>query len=289
MMMYLLLLLSLAGAIMKNILPKTSGKAFAQIGNLMTVNIIAGILGMLLFAAGGLQISYIFNPQLLGMGILYGILTVAMQSFYMMAVEKGSVSVCSLIYASSFMIPTIFSVIVYDENCTFLKGLGIMCMLISLILVSMKDARIAGAQRQSLIYAAVSMLCAGGVGILQKVFAHIYQGRGRSEYLFIAFSCMLIMASLVKLINGKKSNTYIENKNRFLMAALGIAACVVLVNKLNIILIATLPGLLFFPVYNAGTVIGSAVGSKIVFHENPSKIQWCGILLGTVSIVLVVL
>lgn len=73
------------------------------------------------------------------------------------------------------------------------------------------------------------------------------------------------------------------------MAALGIAACVVLVNKLNIILIATLPGLLFFPVYNAGTVIGSAVGSKIVFHENPSKIQWCGILLGTVSIVLVVL
>ena len=73
------------------------------------------------------------------------------------------------------------------------------------------------------------------------------------------------------------------------MIAMGIAVCVVLVNKLNMVLITALPGILFFPVYNAGTVLGSALGSRIIFRDAPSKLQWCGIFLGAVSIVLVVL
>lgn len=287
-MIYLLLLLSLMGAIMKNILPKTGGKDFAQIGNLMTVNMLAGLVGTAVFVMSGLQLSYLCDIRLTGMGILYGILTVAMQSFYMMATEKGSVAVCSLIYASSFMIPTVFSVLFYGENCSFIKGMGILCMLISLILVSLKDAGKVGAERRSLILAVCSMLCAGGVGILQKIFAHTYQNQGRSEYLFVAFVCMFAVAFIVRVMSVKNRDNHSIGK-KFWVIAMGIAVCVVLVNKLNMILITALPGLLFFPVYNAGTVLGSALSSRIIFQDTPSKLQWCGIFLGAVSIVLVVL
>lgn len=108
MIYYLLLIVSLAGAVAKNLLPKADGKSFSTIDGLMSVNIISGIIGMMIIAFGGIDIKNVTNAMIVVLAMLYGIFTLAMQSFYMTAAQRGSVSVCSLIYSSCFVIQTVF-------------------------------------------------------------------------------------------------------------------------------------------------------------------------------------
>ena len=61
------------------------------------------------------------------------------------------------------------------------------------------------------------------------------------------------------------------------------------VNKLNVILITVMPGILYFPVYAAETVFCSAICSRIIFKEELTRLQRAGILCGVAAIVMIVI
>lgn len=292
MIYYVLLFVSLAGAVTKNLLPKAGGKRFSTLDGLMSVNIMSGIAGMIIVAFSGIDIHNINGAPVFIMALLYGLFTLAMQSFYMTAAERGSVSVCSLIYASCFVIQTIFSAVYSGEDCSVLNICGIAVMLASLAMVSLKDLGGEKSNKTAVILAVISMLFASGVGIVQKIFAALYGKHGQNEFIFLAFMFMTVFSFLVKLTICRKNKR--ENKDfgaagRFYMFACAMALCVAVVNKLNVILITVLPGVLYFPVYAAGTVLCSAVCSRIIFKEKLTKLQWTGIVCGVAAIVMIVM
>lgn len=289
MSVYALFIISVFCAIAKNLLPKGGGKDFSNIGGLMTVNIMSGLIGMTIFAVKGLDFSLVYDGIFVCMALMYGIFTVLMQSFYMAAAEKGSVSVCSLIYASSFIIQTVFSVIYGREICSPMKTAGIILMLISIAMVSLKDIKKSETNRKSVILAVISMLFAAGVGILQKLYSGIYKGSGQSEYLFIAFLSMFVFAAAVRGFIKLRETKAEKPEARFYAFAFLVAVCVAVVNKLNILLVVKIPGVIFFPVYCAGTVLFSTIGSGLLFNEKLTKMQYCGILTGVAAIIMTVL
>ena len=246
---YILLIISLAGAVTKNLIPKAGGKEFSTLNGLMTVNIMSGIAGMIICGFSGLSIKSADSLCLIILALIYGLFTLSMQSFYMTAAERGSVSVCSLIYASSFVIQTVFSAVYSGEKCSALNICGILVMIAALTMVSLKDLGGKRGSRISIILAVISMIFASGVGIVQKIFAHIYGGQGQTEF----------------------------------------TLCVAVVNKLNVILITVMPGVLYFPVYAAGTVLCSAICSRVIFKENLTRLQWAGIACGVTAIVMIVI
>lgn len=286
MIYYILLIISLAGAVIKNLLPKAGGKAFSTLNGLMTVNIMSGIAGMIICGFGGFSIKNIDGLSLIVMALIYGLFTLAMQSFYMVAAERGSVSVCSLIYASCFVIQTVFSAVYSGEKCSVLNICGIAVMIVALTMVSLKDLGGKKGGRISIILAIISMLFASGVGIVQKIFAHIYGKHGQTEFTFLAFLFMTLFGILVKFIICKKTD---EVNRRFYKFACAMALCVAVVNKLNVILITVLPGVLYFPIYAAGTVLCSAICSRIIFKENLTRLQWTGVACGAAAIVMIVI
>ena len=286
MIYYILLIISLAGAVIKNLLPKAGGKAFSTLNGLMTVNIMSGIAGMIICGFGGFSIKNIDGLSLIVMALIYGLFTLAMQSFYMAAAERGSVSVCSLIYASCFVIQTVFSAVYSGEKCSVLNICGIAVMIVALTMVSLKDLGGKKGGRISIILAIISMLFASGVGIVQKIFAHIYGKHGQTEFTFLAFLFMTLFGILVKFIICKKTD---EVNRRFYKFACAMALCVAVVNKLNVILITVLPGVLYFPIYAAGTVLCSAICSRIIFKENLTRLQWTGVACGAAAIVMIVI
>ena len=75
---------------------------------------------------------------------------------------------------------------------------------------------------------------------------------------------------------------------KFYKFACAMALCVAVVNKLNVILITVMPGVLYFPVYAAGTVLCSAICSRVIFKENLTRLQWAGIACGVTAIVMIV-
>lgn len=166
-------------------------------------------------------------------------------------------------------------------------------MIAAIAMVSLKDLGNTGGNKISVIFAAISMAFASGVGIVQKIFANVYGKSAQNEFIFLAFMFMMLFGVLIKCAlchKNSKDNTEIVRENRrFYVFACATALCVALVNKLNVILITALPGVLYFPVYAAGTILCSAVFSKIIFKEELTRLQWTGVVCGVAAIVMIVL
>ena len=164
------------------------------------------------------------------MAFLYGLCTLGSQSLYMIAAQEGSVSVCSLIYAACFIIPTVFTAICYSESFSAFRIIGIATMLLSVVMISVK-------------------------------------GEENTK--------------------GSKSAPTQKYSKKFYLLALLLSLSVVIANKLNMFLVGALPGLIFFPVINGGTIMFSAIVSKYLFKEKLSVLSWCGIFTGILAIILI--
>ena len=289
MIYYILLFLSLILGVTKNIIPKSGKKDFSGFDNLMSVNIITAIVGIIIFALGGMDFNMLKGIPFITLAFLYGLCTLGSQSLYMVATQTGSVSVCSLVYAACFIIPTVFTAVCYNEKFSAFRIIGIAVMLLSVILVSIKGEKNANSSKKYLIFAFMAMICAGSVGIMQKAFSHIYSGMGINEYLFLAFLFMLVFSVVGKAIVRLKTNSSQKHKMNFYILAFALSLSVVIANKLNMFLVGVLPGLIFFPVINGGTIMFSTLVSKYLFKEQLSFLSWCGIIMGILAIVLIAL
>lgn len=296
MLNYILLLISLALGTGKNLFSKWGEKSFGSLSGLMSVNILTSLLAVLVFAVSGAHLSAA-DPLFLVLALLYGALTLGSQSFYITAVKGGSVAICSLIYAASFILPTIYSVIRTHESVPLTKAGGILLMMLAVVLVSLKQKSgtdIAAQKGGSRIWLAfLAMLCAGSVGIIQKVFGGRYPSEMLNTFLLMAFLSMLVFSLLGKLAAAlcarKTDAPRLRYDRHFLLPAILLALCVVFANRLNLLLVAALPGIVFFPLINGGTIMLSAVGSGVFFHEKIIRRTWIGILIGLVAIVLIAL
>lgn len=296
MLNYILLLISLALGTGKNLFSKWGEKSFGSLSGLMSVNILTSLLAVLVFAVSGAHLSAA-DPLFLVLALLYGALTLGSQSFYITAVKGGSVAICSLIYAASFILPTVYSVIRTHESVPLTKAGGILLMMLAVVLVSLKQKSgtdIAAQKGGSRIWLAfLAMLCAGSVGIIQKVFGGRYPSEMLNTFLLMAFLSMLVFSLLGKLAAAlcarKTDAPRLRYDRHFLLPAILLALCVVFANRLNLLLVAALPGIMFFPLINGGTIMLSAVGSGVFFHEKIIRRTWIGILIGLVAIVLIAL
>ncbi len=296
-MNYVLLGISLCLGVSKNLISKAAKKEFNGLNRLMSANLVTAALALVVFSVSGLDFSRMADPVFIVLALLYGLFTMGSQSLYILAVKNGSVSVCSLIYASCFLIPTVFSACMYENGMAFTKLIGIGVMLVSVLLVSFqKREENKKFDLFSLIAAILAMLAAGSVGILQKLYSHDFGGEGMNEYLFLSFAFMLFFSLGVKggmFFAGKRqSNASTEVRPYrpifFLFAAM-LAVSVVVANKMNMYLVGVLPGVLFFPIINGGTVMASALLSRVLFGEKLTPMRISGLLIGLVAMVLIAL
>jgi len=253
----------------------------------MSVNIITAIVGIIIFASGGIDFSLMSGIPFITMAFLYGLCTLGSQSLYMIAAQTGSVSVCSLIYAACFIIPTVFTAICYDESFSAFRIIGIATMLVSVIMISIKGEENTKSSKKYLIQAFLAMLVPGSGGLRQKIFSKLYSGAGINEYLFLAFLFILLFSVIGKLSTKPKSDSTQKYGKKFYILALLLSLSVVIANKLNMFLVGALPGLIFFPIINGGTIMFSAIVSKYLFKEKLSILSWCGIIIGILAIVLI--
>lgn len=219
-------------------------------------------------------------------GVIFGVLTVLFQSFYIMAMSIGNVSLTVMTVNFSMIIPIVFSVICYNETISVLQIIGILLVVIALILGIEKDSGKSGNVKKWLILALCASLSNGCLSVCQKIFASSAYGvenKGFVAWAYITSSIIsVLICSVLKF--GKSREKKTVNRIKWI---LGVSAGVVLAifQWLNTYAVSVIDSTVLFPSYNGGAMVLSSLSGVIILKDKLSKKQICSVALGTVAVI----
>jgi len=215
--------------------------------------------------------------------LLYGLLLVGAQWCYTVALGGGNTAVCATVYSLGFILPTLSGMVFWKESVTLWKILGIVAVFPALILSGKKQNRNATEGHGYTLPLIISMLCSGGLGILQKVQQSSPYPQQRTAFVCIAFAA----AAILSLFCGIGKQSHEKKTPTFGIASVGVGACFALCNLLNTFLAGRMDSAVFFPCLNVGAILLSTVLSFLVFREALSARHVAVLALGTFSILLI--
>lgn len=223
------------------------------------------------------------NCDVLLWGFLYGIVQALFILFKTLAMSSGSVSISTLIGNSSLIISIAVSRILWKEPVSVPQVICVALLLFSIFLCTYKksDAEYKPGWKY---YVTLFLITAASVGIIFKAFSKAADGAYSNSMMFVSALVMAACYLLLSIVSGSFRPKNKPAGRRFLLYALsaGILSC--LYNRLNIYLSGALDAIIFFPTFNGGVILLSAVLSIVTFKEKLRKKQIVGLLIGTAAI-----
>lgn len=279
MLEYILLLCSVLCAGFKSVFSKISNKCLDEKNNIFTFNLFLFLTGGIIFLLIGWRQIFPIAPLTLGLAVLYAAFTLSSQILLMQATKHGDVALSSMFYSSGFLVPIIFSAIVYKEAISVRQWIGMGILLVSFAVgVKIKKG---GVSLKWLIFAISAMLAAGSVAVIQKAFRMSEQKDQMYGFLIIAFAIMIITTFLIM----PKKRT--KPQKGFHQTAIVIGICMAGANILNLYLSGVLASVIVFSVLNGGAIVSSALGARIILHEKLNARKTVGVCLAICSILLI--
>lgn len=214
--------------------------------------------------------------------IALGIFFVIMFNIMAITTQKLGISIASMASKMSLIIP-VFAALLLQENTdfSFVNGLGILLALIAVYFTFKKEEKL-----EEPITIAIILFF--GAGILDMGLNYIQEDYLKDEDDFSQFIILVFFvaffAGFLKIIYSKQK---IQLKNIMAGIALGIP------NYLSIYFVlqalSQLGGIIVFPVLNIGVVLLSSILSFMIYKEYLSKLNWSGIALACISIILILM
>ncbi len=286
MILWLLLLTSILFASLNSVLlHRLPAKS-----DLFVFNMTASVLWIgILFALNGFSLT--LSPEIILWGILYGVTQELFMFFKAQAMKNGSVSITTLIGNCSLILSTSVGVIVWKESVSVMQIVGIALLLAAFFLCTYKKSeKKESSSKLWLIYCLFFFTFAAGVGIIFKFFSKTSGGEGAGDMMIVAAMTMLIFSGIKiairRLMQKGKGEKPCYSKAFFVIAVLsGILSCGY--NRLNISLAGLFDSVIFYPSFNGGVILLSAILSVIFLRERLSKRQTIGLVLGVLAVVTV--
>ena len=283
--MYFLLALSIAFASMNSILlHKVRLSSSAAVFRLNLISALVWLVS--LFTLNGFR----FTPSrtVLIFGLLYGITQALFILFKSLAMNRGPVSITALLGNGSLLISVAFCYFAFGEAVTLWDAVGLFALLLAICLTNYKrGANEAPPSRGWLVFALLFMALGAGVGIAFKTFAKNGGGADAGDMMCVAAAVMALLFLPFYLVSKKREDAPERIDRRFLLLALGSGLLSCLYNRLNITLSGALDAIIFFPFFNGGVVILTAVCSVMFTKGRLSARKAVGLLLGTAAIAVI--
>lgn len=227
------------------------------------------------------------NRNALLWGIIYGITQAFFVLFKTLAMGSGPVSITTLIGNFSLIVSVMVSLILWNETFTAYDVFGIFLLLFSIFLCTYKKNDLNFSSKWK-YFAIFFFIFAAGVGIVFKAFGKSSVASYCSDMMLVASIVMLACFFILSLVcGGFKCKKITKSNKRFLLYAVlcGLLSCVY--NRLNIFLAGKINAVIFFPAFNGGVILLSALLGIIMCKEKLSKKQVLGILTGTLAIAII--
>lgn len=251
-------------------------------------NYITAALLCFLVVGEPLDIAQITSEVWFPSTLLIGVLFISMFNVVAYSAQKVGIAITSVATKISLCIPVLFGYWYYNDTMNIYKIVGILLALVSVYFTSKKEAR---REAISPLLFSVPIILFFGSGILDIVLIYSLETFDLVDKgLELNFSSMLYaVAGLIGLpILIFRHFTVEKIKVKNIIAGIGLGIPNVFSIVFFLKCLNHYPESTFvFPINNVGIVATSAIFASLFFKERLSKINWVGIVIAMVSIVLI--
>lgn len=245
----------------------------------ITFNYLTASLLAFIFYEKSISFIEIINSSWIFPTIALGVFFIIMFNVMAKTTQRLGISIASMASKISLIIPVIGALLLQENNISYTNGLGILIAIIAIYLAFKKKHN----SNQS-IYIAIILFF--GTGILDMCLDYIQhnllENNNQSSQFIIVVFFIAFIAGLIKIILSKEK---IKSRNIIAGIFLGIP------NYLSIyyvlISLEKLGGVIVFPILNISVVLLSTILSFFVYKEYLNKLNWTGIILACISIILI--
>lgn len=253
----------------------------------ITVNyFVAASLGFMLSPAS-IPIPDLIRQPWTASALVIGCVFIAM--FYIMALssQKVGVAISSVANKMSLVIPVVAGVILYNETMNAVKIFGVLAAVLAVVMVTFPRKGIDVNKKDLLL----PIIIFFGSGFLDTVFKYVQTHQLQADQISTFSASLFLVAALVGtmvlVFKRVRFSQTLETKSIIGGFALGIPNYFSIHFLLMALDLPNLESTVVFPVNNTGIVLLSTLLAIVLFSEKLSKLNWAGVFLATLSIILI--
>lgn len=226
----------------------------------------------------------IFNSSWFFVAIVIGISFIIMFYLFALSSAKAGIAITAVSSKMSVLIPVIAGFLFYGDSISYIKVLAIVLALFSFLLVFWKRKRVKIDYRILLL--PILIFLGSGINDLLTKHAH-YNYLMNDEALFLttifffSFIFSLISVAAITIIKGQQISG--------VSLLFGLIVGVVNFGTMYYLLkaLSQFEASVLFPILNVSVVLASSVIGILFFKERLTKLNWAGVLMAALSIVLI--
>lgn len=244
------------------------------------------------------RFQFDFNVRFLPYSLLFAISYSICTIFGVLAFKNGSLMITGLIFSFSLLLPTFYGLIAYGEKSGVLFWIGLLLLCVSLICINIKSTKkrksaelenIAQGDKckvniKYLIFLFLSFVGNGCCSIFQTAEQKAFNGAYKSEFMIIALLSSAILLFVFSFIKERKEIKSSIKESIILGGASGILNG--LLNLCVMFSVNAFPTSIVFPIICGGALIVNYLLAVIFFKEKYTKVQYIGLFVGFLSVIL---
>lgn len=210
--------------------------------------------------------------------------------FYLMALssQKVGVAVSSVANKMSLVIPVAAGFVLYNETLTVLKIAGILLAILAVTLVTIRKSDALVVEKKYLALPILIFLGSGYLDTFLKYVQNTQLGEGEIEVFSASlFFTAAFIGTVILFVQRFWKGTTIQPRSIIAGFALGIPNYFSIHFLLQALNLPQLESTVVFPINNTGIVLLSTLLAILLFSERLSKLNWFGISLAVISIILI--
>ena len=231
-----------------------------------------------------IEFSSIINQSWFSLSILIGVAFIVVFFIIGRSTQKAGISITTLASKMSFILPMIFSIVVYHESITTQKIIGFILAISAVLLSIYKDQRDT-MQRKYLWLPILLFFGAGTVDSLIKYAQEEYLSMGGKEmFSTLLFGIASITGLLILIFKKENLLSLLRFKvllGGIILGLVNFGSLYFLIESLNN---SGFDSSIVFSIINIGIVAISVIIGVSIFKEKLNKINLLGIVLAFIAI-----
>jgi drug/metabolite transporter (DMT)-like permease len=235
---------------------------------------------------GSFEFNELFQREWFFMAIIIGFFFIAVFFVFARSAQLAGVAITSVSSKMSVVIPVGIGIMFYGDMVNILKVLGILFSIISFYLIFKRD-NFSSTDKRYILLPVLLFLGNGANDSLMKHAQKFYVGDEFMLFLGVIFSTSFVIGVILTGFYRPVFQKEFFLKNAIFGILLGLfnyASTYFFIRGLSV-----LESSVFFPLFNVSIVSMGALIGFLIFREQLSKINWIGIFLAILSIIMVAL